>query len=431
MTYPITERLNNKKILILGFGKEGQSTLRFLLQQLHLMPAAIADQHPIPENAMSQIPDGIRLHTGENYLSAIHEYDLTIKAPGIPMRLIDSSLKNRISSQTELFLSQYAPQTIGITGTKGKSTTSSLVHHLLLENGHHSLLAGNIGIPLFDIIPSIRKETIVVCEMSANQLEKTAFSPHVAILLNIFEEHLDHFGTFDAYSRAKLNIVAAQNTGDIAIVHPDWIAACSNSKSMIIPLDNSSLPLDINNPLLGDHNLININAALMAIGAFGLNTENLPTALSNFRPLPHRLEHCGYSDKVVFVNDSIATIPEACISAMQAIGQVDFLMLGGFDRGIQYNKLAQVIANSSLPHLLYTGEAGKRIVGMLPQNEKGMKRFYYESMQQAFDYIAQHATPGDVCLLSPAAASYDQYKNFEHRGDTFKQCVASFKRKTT
>lgn len=430
MNCPISEKLRHQRILILGFGKEGQSTLRFLLEHLQIKPAAIADQNPVSPTLLNQLPTDIQIHTGENYLSFVQDYDLTIKAPGIPLRLIPNQFHYKITSQTNLFLSKYAHQTIGITGTKGKSTTSSLIHFLLLESGRDSILAGNIGIPAFDIIPLIREDSVVVYEMSANQLEMAAYSSHIAVLLNIYEEHLDHFGSFEAYCQAKLKIVAMQNPHDFAIVHPDWIGACAHSVSTIQALELSFIPSVNENPLLGDHNLININAAFMALAAAGISTGELKHLLPGFKPLPHRLEHCGRADEVIFINDSIATIPEACLSAIHAVGKVDFLLLGGFDRGIQYDKLAKVISDLHIPHILFTGEAGKRIAGMIPKEVPGQKLLQYSSMQQAFEYIAQHSIPGDVCLLSPAAASYDQYRNFEHRGEVFKENVALFKRKT-
>ena len=191
----ILNRLRGKRILILGFGREGKSTLRFLQKYLPGAVVAVADK-----NAM----EGVTI-SGEGYLEAMYDYDIVIKTPGISLKDFDTK-DVEITSQTDLFLGQFHAQTIGITGTKGKSTTTSLIYHLLKSSGHDAILTGNIGIPCFDIMEDIQPESIVVYELSAHQLEYVHNSPRVGVLLKIFEEHLDHFGTFEQYFKAKCNI---------------------------------------------------------------------------------------------------------------------------------------------------------------------------------------------------------------------------------
>ena len=443
----ILNRLRGKRILILGFGREGWSTLRFLNKYLLDAVVNVADK-----NAMEGVT-----HSGEHYLEAMYDYDIVIKTPGISLKGFDTK-GVEITSQTDLFLSQFHAQTIGISGTKGKSTTTSLIYHLLKSSGRDAILTGNIGIPCFDVMEDIKPDSIVVYELSAHQLEYVHNSPHVGVLLNVFEEHLDHFGTMERYKAAKLNLLRFMNEDDTAIIHEsllnDALELFVNNKVFsLFDFDEEIDPTAL--PLKGEHNYLNVKAALLACDAYSVDYRELIPYLYNFKPLEHRLEPVGTFDGVTFVNDSISTIPQAAISACQALGRVDFLLLGGFDRGIDYQPLADYLKAHPVPHLLFTGKAGERMMSMLdgastssmtsasakvpepvegptqtvkvPELVEGPTLFYYSSMEEAFSYVASHAQKGDICLLSPAASSYDQYKNFEERGRKFKALAEHFK----
>ena len=433
----ILNRLRGKRILILGFGREGKSTLLFLNKYLPDAVVAVSDK-----NAMEGVT-----HSGEGYLEAMYDYDIVIKTPGISLLGFDTK-DVEITSQTDLFLSQFHSQTLGITGTKGKSTTTSLIYHLLKESGHDAILTGNIGIPCFDIMEDIKPESIVVYELSAHQLEYVHNSPRVGVLLNVFEEHLDHFGTMQRYQAAKLNIMRYMGEDDVAVIHEDlledaWRFFVNNVVFSLF--DISEFVDEARLPLIGKHNLLNVKAALLACYAYnGIDCDELLPALYTFKPLEHRLERVGTYSGVTFVNDSISTIPQAAISACEALGRVDFLLLGGFDRGIDYQPLADYVKEHPVPHLLFTGKAGERMMQLInkvtktevpelvpesvPEPVEGPTLSTYSSMEEAFAYLAAHAHPGDVCLLSPAASSYDQYKNFEERGRKFKTLAEQFKR---
>lgn len=418
----ILNRLHGKRILVLGFGREGRSTLRFLNKYLPNAVVAVADK-----NAM----EGVQ-YAGEHYLEAMYNYDIVIKTPGISLRDFDTR-GVEITSQTDLFLSQFHAQTIGITGTKGKSTTTSLIYHLLKESGHDAILTGNIGIPCFDIMEEIRPESIVVYELSAHQLEYVHNSPHVPVLLNVFEEHLDHFGTFERYKSAKLNILRFMSDDDTAVINKDLDNDALDLNADFVYIDSlyglEYLIKPAKLPLLGEHNLFNVHAALLACETYGVDIMELIPYLYTFKPLEHRLELVGTYGGVKFINDSISTIPQAAISACKALGRVDFLLLGGFDRGIDYLPLADYLKAHPVPHLLFTGKAGERMMQLLakvPELVEAPTLFYYDSMEAAFAYIKAHAKKGDVVLLSPAASSYDQYKNFEERGKKFKDLAAQF-----
>jgi len=411
----ILNRLRGKRILILGFGREGKSTLHFLNKYLPDAAVGVADKNPM---------EGVT-HSGEHYLEAMHDYDIVIKTPGISLKDFDTK-GVEITSQTDLFLSQFHHQTIGITGTKGKSTTTSLIYHLLKSSGRDAILTGNIGIPCFDVMEDIKPESIVVYELSAHQLEYVHNSPRVGVLLNVFEEHLDHFGSMLRYKSAKLNIMRHMGEDDIAVIHESllddaWHLFVNNIVFSLFDIsefvDETALPLK------GEHNLLNVKAALLACYAYD-NTDcrELIPYLYTFKPLEHRLEPVGTFGGVSFYNDSISTIPQATIEACKALVHVDFLLLGGFDRGIDYSPLVDYLKKNPIPHLLFTGKAGERMMKLI----EGPTLYYYHNLEEAFAYIAKYAKTGDLCLLSPAAASYDQYKNFEERGAKFKALAKSY-----
>ena len=414
----ILNRLRGKRILILGYGREGKSTMRFLKKYLPDAVVAVADK-----NAMEGVT-----YAGEGYLEAMYDYDIVIKTPGISLKDFDTK-GVEITSQTDLFLSQFHSQTIGITGTKGKSTTTSLIHHLLKLSGHDAIVTGNIGIPCFDIMEDIKPESIVVYELSAHQLEYVHNSPRVGVLLNVFEEHLDHFGSMGRYCSAKLNIMRFMGEDDTAVVHE---TLTDDARRLLVNhivfslFDVSGFVDETMLPLKGEHNFLNVKAALLACYAYGVDCEKLVPYLYTFKPLEHRLEPVGTFGGVTFINDSISTIPQATISACEAMGRVDFLLLGGFDRGIDYEPLAEYLQEHPVPHLLFTGNAGERMRALLKNNGINTDVQLYGSMEEAFAYLTSHAQKGDVCLLSPAAASYDQYKNFEERGKKFKDLAAQF-----
>lgn len=430
MLQKIIDSLTNKTILILGFGREGRSSLKFIRQHFGNIPVGIADAN---QDAFSSILEEqlhfIKLHSGENYTEAVHSYDLIIKSPGIAIPEKWAST-GKFTSQTDLFLAAYSHQTIGITGTKGKSTTTSLILHLLDCSGKDCVLAGNIGIPCFDVIDKINPETQVVFELSANQLQYVHHSPHIAVLLNIFEEHLDFFGTFEKYKEAKHAICKFQTRNDAFVCHRDFVPDVLpvHDKLLQFPLGLLSSEEKIDS-IRGAHNRLNMEAALLAVHAVGINMQEAIRHLHTFKGLPHRLENIGIFDEVTFFNDSIATVPEASIAALETLDRVDFLLLGGFDRGIDYTSLIEYLVDNNVPNILFTGKAGERIMKTLSKFSLDSRFFMYTSMDEAFTHISENANSGDVCLLSPAAASYDIYKNFEHRGETYKELAKYFKRR--
>ena len=453
----IKAELENKKVLLLGFGREGQSTYRLirrLLPGIHLT-IADADESVCQHEILAGDPF-TGFHVGPDYLQSLDSYDLIIKSPGISLKDHKDHLRDeKITSQTDLFLRFYSRQVIGITGTKGKSTTSTLVHHLLRLDEKNTVLLGNIGRPALDFVDEIREETMIVYELSSHQLEYIHRAPHISVLLNLYQEHLDAYLSYADYQMAKLNILKYQKSGDYFIYNADDLKV-KNRIEMMNPGRNylpfsmvntltdgcyyrdgqvvsarAGIPeiitgLNLKRKLKGDHNLMNIMAAVNVCKILGMENDLILEGIASFRGLEHRLEYIGRYQGIDFYNDSIATIPEACIEAVKALGNVDTLILGGFDRGVDYSLLAGFLSTSCVRNLILTGMAGRRILHEMREVKKTEQTLFLISR---FDELAGIVTkvtrPGFVCLLSPAAASYDEFMNFEERGKHFKEMVRS------
>ena len=421
-------RLLHRRILIAGYGREGKSSHRLLTQLLPNADITVA-------------------HNDEEIYAALAKeprYDLIVKSPGIPMMKLEGRCDlSTVTSQTDLFLQRYGAQTVAVTGTKGKSTTTTLIHHILASSRNTPvLLAGNMGIPLFDIIDQITPDTLIVAEFSCHQLENIHRAPHIAVLLNLYQEHLDHYHDLRGYQMAKMQIMLRQQRGDHAIYctdSPDLAALVDELRpsipSQLHPYSLSAAkPLievesgTLNSQLPGDHNRSNCYAAWLATSLLGVTPAQFADALATFQGLPHRLERVGTYRGITFYNDSISTIPEATIAAIEALKEVDTLILGGFDRGIDYGPLVRYLDGhpASVPNLVFVGEAGRRIHGLLQQTGMhGRNTLVEDDYPTLVRWCFEHTAPGRICLLSPAAASYDAFTNFEHRGNTFKELVST------
>jgi len=440
MINKILEKLNNKKILILGYGREGKSTYSFIRKYYPDMIIGIYDRHEIKDSLQN-----VTLHCKSSYQDILADYDLIIKSPGVVFYSKNSKDFRKLTSQTDLFLSVYRDQTVGITGTKGKSTTSSLIYHVLKAAGRDALLVGNIGIPVFDKLELINEGTIVVYEMSSHQLEFTGYSPHIGLHLNIFQEHLDHYGTFEKYAAAKENIFRYQQKGDLFIYNKNFIDPSRRFKADTLTIteycedadmfirDNricyKGRELDINEDeilLKGQHNLYNVGAAYCVINYFGVDDEIFYEAVKTFKPLPHRMEYVGEINGVKYFNDSISTCCETTIHAISSIKNIDTVILGGMDRGIEYRPLVDFLLSSRVRNLILMPDIGQRIYNLIANTDSklGGKNIYMvTTMEEAVDTAKKVTLKGMTCLFSPAAASYGFYKNFEERGDIFKRCV--------
>ncbi len=443
----IKNLIKDKSVCILGFGREGKSTLNSFLSAGGFKSITICDKNPVTslplegkvspkatdeaDGSPALSCENIFTVTGDDYQKNLDRFDIIMKSPGIVLEegaLCDFS---RLYSQTEIFLSVYRDKTIAITGTKGKSTTSSLIYHVLSECGKPAVLLGNIGIPPFD--GDISPDDTIVLELSSHQLEYTHVSPHVAVFLNIFPEHLDHYGTFEKYYDAKKNIYRYQTEDDLLIAHTmvDTEGALSHITTFgesgditITPsgftCDSQSVTLDSACPLLGSHNVNNIAVAYCVTKPYSITKDDFLKALSTFRPLPHRLEKVGEKDSVTYYDDSISTCSETTIQALNSLKNVGTLLVGGMDRGIDYTLLEDFLLTYDIPNVIFMYDTGKRIMDEMRGKEHIFTAHFAHDLKEAVA-VAKRVTPkGSICLLSPAAASYGFFKNFEDRGEQFK-----------
>lgn len=436
----LTAALEDKKrILIWGFGREGRSTCRLLQRLFPGRTLWIADDNAVDTSDFENV-EFIHLAAQEPHFDS---FDLIMKSPGIAV-LRDDVPMDRLCSQTELFLSVLREQVIGVTGTKGKSTTSSLLYHIISGVHEDTVFCGNIGIPCFDMLDRIGDDTVIVFEMSCHQLEFATCSPSTAVLLNLHEEHLDHYVTYENYIRAKSHILTFQRESDFAVLNLENIDTLNAfggdgqrlyvGKDILIDARSISCPygsITVNEDdtqLVGAHNLYNISVVYyICRRLFDIADERFLELLATFSPLPHRLQKLGTFDGVTYYDDSISTICESAVSAIRSLGNVGTILLGGMDRGIDYTELIDCLFDVHIDNHVLIGAAGKRLEQLIAQRtaETGIARNTYlaADFTDAVHSAMRMTEKGKICLLSPAAASYDMFRNFEARGDEFARLV--------
>lgn len=413
----IAEKLNSKRVLIFGFGREGRSSYNYIKAHCDC-ELAVADGAFVDEALLDK---DTALFVGADAEDAIESYDIVLKSPGVVFKKEHDISK--FSSQTELFVSRYREYIIGVTGTKGKSTTSSLIAHILRERYEDTFLAGNIGVPVLDIADDVDRaiaegrRPLVVFEMSCHQLQFAKTSPHVAVHLNLFPEHLDHYGTFESYAAAKENIYKFQNENDFVFCG-ESVGAAELKATQILPY-----PLEVQTALKGEHNFYNIAVASGVVRLFGLTDEEILRAVASFRPLAHRLEPLGSIDGVYYYNDSISTIPQTAIEGIKALGEVHTLILGGMDRGVSYAELVKYLCAHPVPLVVLMPDTGTKIGMGLAMKGFGGEAVRAQDLSQAVALAKAKTPKGKTVLFSPAAASYGFFKNFEERGEVFCRLV--------
>ncbi|MDE7138497.1 MAG: UDP-N-acetylmuramoyl-L-alanine--D-glutamate ligase, partial [Ruminococcus sp.] len=371
----------NKSVCILGFGREGKSTYRLLDKYCSPKSVAISDLNPV-DRATNSLPENVGIITGENYQDCLDDFDIVFKSPGIVLKKSPSDLKCEITSETQVFFTVFREQIIGITGTKGKSTVSSLIYHILKESGKETYLVGNIGVPVFDIAEDVKKETVIVCELSCHQLEYMTVSPTTAVFLNLYEEHLDHYGTMENYYNAKRNIYLHQKENDRLLINSDIAPENDNQYIYTISAENPSADIYVHDSivikeedyeaykipvdkirLLGIHNHYNIAVAYF-ITSFYVEQEDFEKALCTFNPLAHRLEYVDTVDGVRYYDDSISTACATAVEALKSVPNAKTILIGGMDRGINYTTLVDFL-NTCDVNIVCMETSGKRIFDMI------------------------------------------------------------------
>jgi len=419
--------LKNKRILILGFGREGVDNFKFLRKIFPNKILGVADQYCLTRlsNRTKEIikkDKYIKLHLGENYLKALKKYDVIIKSPGIPIHLpeIEKAQKDgKITSQTEIFFENCPGKIIGVTGTKGKSTTTALIFQILKEGGLKAHLVGNIGKPVLNLLLSATLKDIYVYELSSHQLYNLKKSPQVAVLLNIYPEHLDYYKNFNEYALAKTNITKYQTKRDFLVFN--------SQDKLVKEIAKKSKAEKI--PIKGKFYDLNIAAAKVVGKIFGIPEKTIERAIEKFKPLPHRLEYVGEFRGIKFYNDALSTIPETTILALDYLGnKVQTIFLGGFDRGLSFKNLAKRILKSKIKNLILFPTTGEKIWREILRQaqDRSFRAFLVQNMRDGVKLAFEHTRKGKICLLSCASPSFSLFRDYKEKGNLFKKYVKRY-----
>ena len=429
----LVDFFKSPSVLILGFGKEGQSTYNFIRRFYPDKKIAIADKRELKIN-----DNNVILHTGENYLDFINDYDVVMQSPGISLRSVKIGQNTAITGQMDLFLRFAECVKIGITGTKGKTTTTTLVYNIVKASGKKCALIGNIGVPVFESLDDT-DDLVAVIEMSCHQLEFAKASPQIAIMTNVYPEHLDHYNGFEGYVNAKLNIVKNQTEKDYFIFNSDQdelknLINFDSVKSKLLPVSRFEDNNDeffkhlstLNENLKGSHTHQDIFFAANAARCLGISDEAIEEGIRSFEPIAHRMEKVGTWKDITFYNDSIATIPHAVMCAITALEKVDTLIFGGMDRGIDYSGFIADLNECEVNNLIGLPVTGAKIIDELKKIGCNKNMLVVDSMDEAVEAAYKFTQSDKICLFSPAASSYNRYRNFEEKGNHYKELVKKF-----
>ncbi len=453
---------DGKRVLILGAARQGQALARYLAR--HGAHVTLNDRRP-PEqmqDARTALADvNVEWALGGHPLELLTDKNLVCLSGGIPLHLpiVREAQRRRLplSNDTQIFMQAVPCRTIGITGSAGKTTTTSLVGHMAREalrgTAGRVWIGGNIGDPLINYVDEMDAEDLAILEISSFQLEQMTVSPDIAVVLNVTPNHLDRHGTMEAYTRAKERILQFQARQDVAILGRDdpgaWdLRGAVRGKlfsfgfSPLAPGDSGTYVLDdyiylrenrMDIPLLtsevihlrGEHNHLNVLAACAIGYAAGFPPAAMQAAVADFRSVPHRLEFVREWHGAAWYNDSIATAPERTMAAIRAFDEPIVLLLGGRDKNLPWGALAELV-HQRVDHIVLFGEAAPKIATVLSGSRYGERPYtitHCVGLEDAVRAAAKVAESGDVVLLSPGGASFDEFRDFEARGESFRKWV--------
>jgi UDP-N-acetylmuramoylalanine--D-glutamate ligase len=454
--------LAGKRVLVVGLARTGLATAQFcaargarvtVIEHRPESPAAAVAQgpaHNLTDDARDLRARGVSVHCGGNFPEFFTSAEIIIPSPGVPANLPELARARdagvTVWSEIELAWRFLRGRLYAITGSNGKTTTVSLLGHVLRHARSPVLVGGNIGTPLISLVEQSSESSITVAEVSTFQLEMIEdFRPDAAILLNITPDHLDRHGSFEEYARLKRRIFANQRKPDGAILNADdrevsghvpegpcisWFSrkrrvlrgAYMNGSQIVLRDGGMEMPVMSREeiPLPGEHNLENVLAASFAAHLAGVPAQGIAAGIGSFTAVEHRLEFVAEIGGVRFYNDSKATNVDAALKALESFAQPVHIILGGKDKGGDFSILRGPLGHHACEAFLIGDAAGKiaaQIAGAVPVELAG-------TLAAAVTAAAAHARPGEVILLAPACASFDQFHNFEHRGRVFKQLVA-------
>lgn len=450
-------KLKGKKVLVVGAGKSGLAVSRFLAGKGAAAVLADANNPVYPGGELEQLAaEGVELSLGGYPEVKRGSFDLVVMSPGVSLTEEPSlaAMKNGIPVTGELELAYHFTKApiVAITGTNGKTTTTTLIGEIFKDAGRNTLVGGNIGLPLVTEVERYNPQDVIVAEVSSFQLETTdAFKPKVAAILNITPDHLDRHGTMENYIEAKAKIFANQDPGDFTVLnYDDPLTAALSDKSrgrtiffsrrqelqaglfvregkIVTKLDDCEEIICRTDELgiPGAHNLENILAAVAAAKATGVETVSLAKTLKRFKGVAHRLEFVAEVNGVQYINDSKGTNPDASIKALEAYDEPIVLIAGGKSKGSDFGEFAKKVKERARV-LVVLGESAQLITEAA--RARGVENIQYaKDFREAVILAHRAARPDEIVLLSPACASWDMFNNYEERGDLFKEIVSSFK----
>ena len=454
---PGSMELRRKRVLVVGLARTGVATALFCAGHNAIVSATETRGESELGDAPAKLrAAGVTLELGGHTEKTFLAQDLIIPSPGVPaddkFLMLAKSKGITVWSEIELAYRFLEGKLIGITGSNGKTTTTTLVHHILKTGAMRAYLAGNVGTPLISEVEKMDAGSVAVAELSSFQLELIEkFRPNIGALLNLTPDHLDRHKTMEAYAAAKARIFENQTELDAAILNADdsasakyapkkpqvfWFSrkkavahgACLRGEEIVVVHGGKEEPVmkasEI--PLAGAHNLENVLAAVIIARLAGVDSATIATAVKSFAGVEHRLEFVADVRGVRYYNDSKATNVDATLKALDAFPGRILVILGGKDKGSDYTVLQKPLREKAILALLIGAAADKiekQIAGSVAIERAG-------TMERAVEAASAAARPGDVVVLAPACASFDQFENYEHRGQVFKQLVRELDKRT-
>lgn len=444
--------LQNKRVLVVGLGKSGVAAALFMKARGARVTVSDAKtQDELKKEIPQLLDEGIAVETGGHGERTFQNQDLIVVSPGVPLDapplLQARALGEKIIGEIELAAQFFPGRIVAITGSNGKTTTTTLAGEVILNGGFPTVVGGNIGKPAISLVEEASDDTIAVLEVSSFQLETIAtFRPHIAVVLNITPDHLDRHRTFDAYTAAKARILENQKADDFAVLNaddPTCVKLASRTRAQIFWFSRKKevkqgayvqegrilfrdaggqreIMLTSEIPLKGSHNVENVLAAVSVGMISGVEPRRISKAVREFRAVEHRLEHVGTIRGVEYYNDSKATNVDATIKALESFPANIHLILGGKDKGSDYTVLNDLL-RQRVKRVYTVGAAAQKIESQI----KGTEIVHAETIENAIRLASDSAQPGDIVLLAPACSSFDQFRNYEHRGQVFKSVVHS------
>ncbi|MFZ2125286.1 MAG: UDP-N-acetylmuramoyl-L-alanine--D-glutamate ligase [Candidatus Saccharimonadales bacterium] len=428
------------RIAIAGYGQEGESSYKYWSGDPSNQITIVDQKEPT-----RIVPDVADTIIGEEAFSHLDGFDLVVRTAGLSPRIIKTD--GKIWSATNEFFSKCPAQIVGVTGTKGKGTTASLITSILEAAGKKVWLLGNIGIPALDYLSQIQPSDVVVYELSSFQLWDLEYSPHIAVVLRVEPEHLDVHDDFADYVNAKTNIRRYQKPGDFCIFYPtnQYSRQIANSINIgtAYPYgasgnrgvyeknsefyENEQKICSVKSlQLIGGHNVENACAAISVAKLYDVSNNDIEKGLTGFKGLPHRLEFVREIDGVKYYNDSFSSSVPATVAAIKSFTQPEILIIGGIDRGGDFAEMTDEIANhGNIKAIIVIGLIRDKLRKMISEKNPRLNITVADAttMSAIVDMAKSRTEPGDVVILSPGCASFDMFKNFYDRGDQFKEEV--------